>query len=125
MAPWGFWHLNHWGRGEPDLHYLFLNDNVFALMPWMVKQQKTTHKGKRIASCRISRGRRVVKNAFGKISEQVQGTTGHHGAKAKGCQRHYFYMCGVAQHAGDTPGWSRQGPSSSNCRNPSREAKCQ
>ena len=24
------------------------------------------------------------------ISEQIQGTTGHHGAKAEGCQRHCF-----------------------------------
>ena len=24
------------------------------------------------------------------ISDQIQGTTGHHGAKAKGCQRHCF-----------------------------------
>ena len=30
------------------------------------------------------------------ISEPVQGTTGHYGAKAKGCQRHCVYVCGVA-----------------------------
>ena len=35
-------------------------------------------------------------------TEQIQGTTGHHGAKAKGCQRHCFKMCGVAQHAENT-----------------------
>ena len=25
------------GKGGPDLHYLMLGDNAFALMPWMVK----------------------------------------------------------------------------------------
>ena len=36
------------------------------------------------------------------------GTTGHHGAKVKDCQRHFFYFCGVAQQCGadraPTPG---------------------
>ena len=31
------------------------------------------------------------------IIEEIQGTTGHHGSKAKGCQRHCLCMCGVAQ----------------------------
>ena len=50
-------------------------------------------------------GRKCICN----INEQIQRTTGYHGAKAKGCQRHCFYMCGVAQHTEDTPGWSKQG----------------
>ena len=47
------------------------------------------------------------------VSEQIQGTTGHHGAKAEGCQRHFSYIYGIAQHAEDTPGRSRQGTHSS------------
>ena len=43
------------------------------------------------------------------ISEALKGTTGHNGGKAEGCQRHSVYMCGVTQHAEDTPGWGRQG----------------
>ena len=43
------------------------------------------------------------------ISEQIQSTTGHHGAMTKGCQGHCFYMCGVAQHAEDTAVPGRQG----------------
>ena len=39
------------------------------------------------------------------INEWVQGTPC---TKAKSCQKHYFYMCGVAQPA-ETPGQSRQG----------------
>ena len=41
------------------------------------------------------------------LSELLQCTTGHHGAKAKGFQRHCVYVSGVAQHAEDTIG--RQG----------------
>ena len=41
------------------------------------------------------------------ISEPIQGTIGHNGVKTEGCQRHCFDMCGVAEHAEDTPGQSR------------------
>ena len=37
------------------------------------------------------------------LSELLQGTTGHHGAKAKSCQRHFVYIC----DAEDTLGWGR------------------
>ena len=33
--------------------------------------------------------------------KQIQGLTGHDGAKATGCQRHCFDMCCVAQHTED------------------------
>ena len=78
-------------------------------------------------------GRECVLN----ICEQMQGSTGYHGAKTKG-----LYMCGVAPHAEDIPGRSRQGTTpgndvadlqneqvvyapDDNYRNPSREAKHQ
>ena len=38
----------------------------------------------------------------------LRGLTGHNGAKTKGCQRHCL-TC-IAQHAEDTPRWSRQAP---------------
>ena len=43
------------------------------------------------------------------LSEQVPYMTGHHEAKANGCQRHCSYRCGVAQHDEDTPGMDRRG----------------
>ena len=46
------------GPGGPNLHYLFLGNDVCALMPWLTRAE-------RIANYRISRGRRVVENAFG------------------------------------------------------------
>ena len=55
-------------------------------------QQKTTHKGRKIANYRISRGRRVVGKHLCDLSEPIQGTTGHYGAKDKSCQRHCLYM---------------------------------
>ena len=48
------------------------------------------------------------------MGEQSQGTTVHHGAKAEGCKTHCFNMYGVAKHAEDTPGWSRQGTTPAN-----------
>ena len=80
------------------MHYFFLGDDTFKLMPWMEKphSRRQLTREERIANYRICRLRRVAENDFWNISKQVQGTTGHHGAKAKGCQGHCFYNCDVA-----------------------------
>ena len=55
------------GEGGPDLHYFLLDNNAYVLMPWMVKpcSRRQLTREERIANYRISRGRRVVENAFG------------------------------------------------------------
>ena len=55
------------GEGGPGLHYFLLADDTFALMPWMVKpySRRQLTREERLANYRISRGWRVVENAFG------------------------------------------------------------
>ena len=107
-------------EGGPDSDYFFPVDEVFVLMPWMVKPNsgRQLTREERIANYRISR----VRNGFGEfvwnIREQIQGTTGHHRPKVKDCQRHCFYICGAAQYAKDTPGLIGQGNPSRRCNGP-------
>ena len=70
-------------------------------------EQKTSHKGREKGKLQDLQ-RQGGGESIWMISEQIQGTSGHHGAKAKGCQKHCFHMCGTAQHADYTPGWTRQ-----------------
>ena len=70
---------------------------------------KTPHKGRKNNQIQDLLRQEGGGKRIWNLSEQVRGTTGHHGAKAKGCQRHCLYMCGVAQHDEDSPGWGRQG----------------
>ena len=73
-----------------------------------ILQQKTTYKGRKNSKIQALKRQEGGRKYLWNISEPIQGT-GHHGAKAKGNQRHSVYMCGVAQHTEDTPGRSRQG----------------
>ena len=72
-------------------------------------QQKTTHKGRENSKLQDLQRQEGNGEYIWNISEQIQGATGHNVTKAVGCQSQCFDMCGVAQHAEDTPGQNRQG----------------
>ena len=73
-----------------------------------ILQQKTTHRGRKNSQLQDLQRQEGGRKRLWNINEPVQSTTGHHNAKTEGCQRHCFYMCGVAQHAKNTPG--QRGP---------------
>ena len=99
------------GEGGPDLHYFLLGDDIFALMPWMLKPySRQLTREERIANYRIPKVRRVVKNTFGILVSWFRQLLGIMGQRPR-VVRDIVFMClfGVAQHAEDTPGKSRQG----------------
>ena len=106
MAPWGFRHLNHFGKGGPNMYYIFLVDKVFAWMPSLVKpysRRQITRK-ERIANSRISKRRRVVKNAFGILVSRFRVLLGTVDQRPKVLIDIVFTCVVFTQHAEDTPG---------------------
>ena len=79
-------------------------------MDGQTSQLKSTGQGKRNSQLQDLQGQ----EGGGKRLWNLNEPTGHHGAKAKGCQRHCVYMCAVAQHAEDTPGWPERVPTPGN-----------
>ena len=87
MVSWGFHHLNS-GDVRPNLHYFLLGDDVFALMPLLVKPYRRELKMEE-----NSKERRRVGEMHLVSCIQIQGLTRHNGAMAKFCQKHCVDRC--------------------------------
>ena len=101
------------GRGRTRFALCFAGWWHFHLdsMACEILLQKITHKGRE--NYKLQNFQRQESGGECVICEQNQGTTGYHGAKAEGCQRHGFDMCCVVQYNENTAGRSRLDTNSS------------
>ena len=61
-------------------------------------QQKTTHNGGDNTKLKIHQRQEASGECICNPGKLIQGVIANNTAKSKGCHRHYFDMCCVAQH---------------------------
>ena len=90
----------------PDVPYFILVDDAFALNTWRMKSygRRMLTRQKRIANCRISRGRRVVEHAFGIMASRftVLLTTMEQPLIT---ERNNIDLCGASQEVSTMSAW--------------------
>ena len=90
MAPWGFCDLNHCRGSRFSLLlagwlHLCLDAMVGETLQW-----ETTHKGRENRKLQDLKRQEGCGECGWNPDKQIQGVTGHNGAKAEGCQKKYI-----------------------------------
>ena len=96
------------GQGGPELQDYLMGDDTFALMPWLVKpnSRRQLAREERIAKYRISRDRRVVKNALEIMSIRLRVLLGTMVQRSKIVRQ--FLTCVVLHNILRTHQWGLQ-----------------